>query len=136
MPVHSPIIRDPFLMSLPRSSFGSGKNKRLRRLSSRKATNPGILLAHAMIWRVVLLSFLSISITCGLVLQTSEEPGSNPISVIHVEQSYTTSPPASDTTIYTPSTEKTRSLSDAATSSGKQYYDSGPQVYLVFTSEL
>ncbi|KUM59992.1 hypothetical protein ACN42_g7140 [Penicillium freii] len=79
------------------------------------------MLAHAMILRVV--------------LQTREEPGSDPISVINVEQSYTTSPPASDSTIYTPSTEKTSSSSDATPSPGMQHYDSGPPVYLDATSE-
>ena len=94
-----------------------------------------MLLAHAMIWRVVLLSFLSISTTCGLVVQTREEPGSDPTSVIHGEQNYTSSPSASDSTIYTPSIDKTSFSSDAAPSPGTQHYDSGPLVYLDITSE-
>lgn len=88
-----------------------------------------------MIWRVVLLSFLSISTTCGLVVQTRAEPGSDPTSVIHGEQSYTTSPSASDSTISKLSTDKTSSSSDAAPSPGTQHYDSGPPVYLDITSE-
>lgn len=88
-----------------------------------------------MIWRAILLSFLSISTTCGLVPQRREEPGSGPISVIHVEQSYTTSRSASDSTIYTPSIDKTSFSSDAAPSPGTQHYDSGPPVYLDVTSE-
>ncbi|KAJ5365178.1 hypothetical protein N7517_008064 [Penicillium concentricum] len=87
-----------------------------------------------MIWRAVLLSFLSISITCALVVQTREEPGSNPTAVI-VEHSYTTIPPASDTTIFTTSTDKTSSSSDAAPAPGSEYYDSGPPVILPVTSE-
>ncbi|KAJ6124696.1 hypothetical protein N7471_012013 [Penicillium samsonianum] len=88
-----------------------------------------------MIWRVVLLSFLFISTICALVLQTREEPGSKPTAVIHVEQSYTTIPPASDTTISTTSTDKTGSSSNAAPSPGTELYDTGPPVYLAVTSE-
>lgn len=83
-----------------------------------------------MIWRVILLFFLSISTIDGLVVQTREGPGSDPTSVIHGEQSYTTSPSASDGTISTPSTDKTSSSSDAIPSPGTQHYDSGPLVYL------
>ncbi|KAJ5445952.1 hypothetical protein N7491_002034 [Penicillium cf. griseofulvum] len=86
-----------------------------------------------MIWRVVLLFFLSISTTYALVPKKREQPGSNPTAVIQVEHSYTTSFPVSEDKISTTSTDKTSSSSDAAPT--RQYYDSGPPVYLAVTSE-
>ncbi|KAJ5964799.1 uncharacterized protein N7479_004675 [Penicillium vulpinum] len=85
-----------------------------------------------MIWRVVLLHFLSISTTCAIVLQIREEPGANPTAVIHVD----TSLPASDTPIATTSnSDETSSSSDAAPSPSTEASESGFPVYLVVTSE-
>ncbi|KAJ5170799.1 uncharacterized protein N7500_003582 [Penicillium coprophilum] len=87
-----------------------------------------------MIWRTALLPFLFICTTCALVLQR-EVPGTNPTAVIQVERGYTAIPPSSDITISTTSTDKTTASSNATPSPTREYYDSGPPIYLPVTSE-
>ncbi|KAJ5473497.1 hypothetical protein N7475_003063 [Penicillium sp. IBT 31633x] len=81
-----------------------------------------------MFCRNLLLSFLCISTTCALALQTkSDESASNPTSIIIIESSSTPS---------LASTDNKNSQSNTTASAGGDFsYDNGPQIYLPVTVE-